>query len=179
MSILAGKSKKSFKVILDSNNTSSFTGNQFNASFWVDFTKIIQDDSDFDKPYEMSFCFRTISTSAATSTLTMGNTYILCIDMGKGFNAYSFDTIGGLTLNPVGILSLSNDFTNYTATQCNIFFDTKNTDNAPTYIPNIRNLTTIKLSVVDSYHGYLFNSTNNAGVNSASKYVCILTFQQV
>ena len=41
------KAKKSFKIVLDSNNTNSWTGNLYRANYYLDLTQIIQNNDDF------------------------------------------------------------------------------------------------------------------------------------
>jgi hypothetical protein len=99
----------------------------------------------------------------------MTNLYALCLDFNKGFTTFQ----NRFSKNYAGILNLNNDFTAYTSTACNIYFDTKETDNAALYVPNIRELNTIRLNVI--------NVSNNGTVtdNTSLKYVCILTFKQL
>ncbi len=49
------KAKKSFKIVLDSNNTDSWTGSLYKANYYLDLTQIIQNNDDFFKSYYM-FC---------------------------------------------------------------------------------------------------------------------------
>ena len=52
------KNKKTFKILLNSYVTSSFTGGQFNARYYVDLTDVISNDADFDKSYYVYVTFR-------------------------------------------------------------------------------------------------------------------------
>jgi hypothetical protein len=161
---------KSFKIALVSDNTASWTGlNKMDASYNIDIKKVFPDPKDYDRPYEVSFAFRSMSAATASNGLSMVNLYALCLDFRKGFTTLE----NRLNRNYAGILNLNNDFTAYTSTACNIFFDTKETENAPLYIPNIRELNNIGLSVI--------NVSTNAPVtdNANLKYVCVLTFKQL
>ncbi len=41
------KAKKGFKIVLDSNNASSWTGSLYKANYYLDLTQIIQNNDDF------------------------------------------------------------------------------------------------------------------------------------
>lgn len=162
--------KKSFKIALVSDDTSSWFGSsKMDATYNIDLKKVIPDPIDYDKPYEVTFAFRSMSAATGSNGLSMANLYALCLDFRKGYTTFE----NRLNRNYAGILNLNNDFTAYTSTACNIFFDTKESENAPLYIPNIRELNNIRLSVV--------NVSNNATItdNVNLKYVCILTFKQL
>ena len=47
-------------MVLDSNQTSSFSGNQFDATFQVNLSQILTEADDYKRPYEMTFAFRSI-----------------------------------------------------------------------------------------------------------------------
>jgi hypothetical protein len=175
MSIIKSDLKKTFKIVLDSNQTSSFTGNQFDANFTVDLTKVLTDAEDYNRPYEMTFAFRSIKGTATTTGLDQSNVHLLCIDMNKGYNVYYYPQ----NRNVVGILPVNNDFTAYTATICPTFWDCKSSDNDSVLIRELNGITSIRLTVLESVTGTIFNPTNNGTVNTNTLYVCILTFTQL
>src|ERR1700722_6943534 len=78
--------------------------------------------------------------------------------------------------NIVGILPVSNDFTAYTSTVCPTYWDCKSSDNDSSLIRELNGVTSIRLTVYESVLGTVFNAANNAGINTTTKYVCILTF---
>lgn len=169
------KAKKTYKVLLDSNDTTSFTGTQFNASYFVDLKQIIFNDEDFDKCYEMTCRFVSRSGDPATTLLNMTSTYTLHIDLGKGISTYQYKRIKPIS----SVLSVMNDFTAYTSTVCPTYWDTKDSDNAPSLIPNLRGITSIGLNVVQSSNNTTFNNANNSTINTATKYICVLTFREI
>ncbi len=63
------KNKRTFKIFLDSFNTASFTGTQFNASYYVDLKTVISNDEDFDKSYYVYFSFRTIANTQTNNNI--------------------------------------------------------------------------------------------------------------
>src|ERR1700722_15819136 len=105
MSIINSDLKKTFKIVLDSNVAASFTGNQFDATFTVDLTKILTDLDDYKRPYEMTFAFRSIAGTATTTRLDQSNVHLLCIDLNKGFNVYYYPQ----NRNIAGSLAVTND----------------------------------------------------------------------
>ena len=167
--------KRVFKIYLDSNKTTSFSGIQFDATYIVDLTKVLTVDADFDKTYNMSFAFRSRSGNAATTGLTMNDVYSLNLELGKGFNTYT----ANMNRNAVGIIPINNDFTAYTSTACPSFWDAKDSDNAPITVKNVRNVNTIRLTVVNTTTDAIFNAINDNTINTNTKYVCILTFTEV
>jgi hypothetical protein len=167
--------KRVFKVYLDSNKTTSFSGNQFDATYIVDLTKVLTVDADFDKTYNMSFAFRSRSGNGATTGLNMNDVYSLNLELGKGFNTYT----ANMNRNAVGIIPINNDFTAYTSTACPSFWDAKDSDNAPITVKNVRNVNTIRLTVVNTTTDAIFNATNDNTINTNTKYVCVLTFTEV
>jgi len=110
MSIINSDLKKTFKIVIDSNVAASFTGNQFDATFIVDLTKILTQAEDYKRPYEMTFALRSNAGTATTTGLDQSNVHLLCIELNKGFNVYYYPQ----NRNIVGILPVSNDFTAYT-----------------------------------------------------------------
>lgn len=79
------KAKKSFKVILNTGE-GVYTGTATNANFATDFKQIIMDNSDFDKPYNMSFSFRN-ATDTNSSILSDSPIYInIALSNGCGNN---------------------------------------------------------------------------------------------
>ena len=182
MSILPNQYKKSFKVVLDSNSIGSslaYSGTQFNATYNVNLLSQV-DPGDIDRPYSIQWAYRSVSATASVSGLSMGTIYALYLNFAnkpansiQPFNAQNY----------AGILCMNNDFTSYTitgsTTSTPLYFDTKVSDNAPLIVNSLRNLTSINLNVVNTANNTTFNSANNAGINTASLYVCVLTFTQI
>ena len=175
MSIIKSNLKKTFKIVLDSNQTASFTGNQFDATYTVDLTKILPDQIDFERPYEMTFMFRSRAGTGLTTLLDQSTVYTLCIEMGKGFNVISSTP----SRNIVGILPVNNDFTAYTSTNCPSFWDCKASDNESVLIRDLTGVTNIRLTVIRADTNNVFNSINDGTVNTNTKYICVLSLKQL
>jgi hypothetical protein len=171
MSVIKNDLKKSFKIVLDSSKT-NFTGNQFDANFQIDLTKILTNDKDFDKSYNMTFAFRSRGADPNTTLLDYFDVYTLCIDFGKGYNSIC----ARMNRNHVGILPVS---INTVYGSVSSFFDAKESDNAPILVKNVRDLTSIRLTVVENTIDLIFNPTNDNTINNLTEYVCILTFTEI
>ena len=52
------KVKKTFKILLDSNHGASYSGGQFNALYYIDLTKLLTKQEDFEKPYLIYCTFK-------------------------------------------------------------------------------------------------------------------------
>ena len=161
---------KIFKIALVSDNTNAWAGSsKMDALYNIDIKRILPDPTDYDRPYEVTFTFKSISATSASSGLSMTNLYALCLEFGKGYTTFE----NRFNRNYAGLLTLNNDFTAYTSTACNIYFDTKESDNAPLYLPNIRELNNIRLSVITT-------NNNNVVADAVNlRYTCILTFKQI
>jgi len=169
--------KRRFQVVLDSNNTNSFTGSQFNATYFVDFKTVMREAWRLKKSYLMSFQFVSRASTFAVSGITTNELYQLHIDMGKGQNIYKF----AHAKVPAGIVRTSTQGTGvWTVTagvaDVPVYFDSRPDDNAPTFIDNLLDITTINLNLLEQPGYVTFNAANDGTINTATKYVCILTF---
>lgn len=161
--------KRTFKIFLDSNNTSSFTGASiFNANYLIDLTSIIQTDADYDKSYYMYMSFVSQANTITNSSIDYGNVYTLHVDMGKGLNIYQYRKVKVPStilqveaIPPIATLTAGTILTRFNLT------DDKT---KPTFIQNLRNINMITLNVI--------NTTTNATFTqaTATNYVCVLTF---
>ena len=168
--------KRRFKIVLDSNDTSSYIGRQFDATFNIDLTKILQKDEDFLKTYKVSFNFQSIISNSATTGIDNTDIYCLCLDFTRGYNTFW----NRMTRNIVGNISVINDFTNgVSSTQYRTMFKSNETDNGQFLISNLKGLTSIRLTVYGMVSNNVFNNIDNGTVNTNSKYICILNFVEI
>ena len=158
--------KKTFKILLDSNHGASYSGTQFNASYYIDLTKLLTKQEDFNKPYLMYCTFKSRSDTIANNQLTNNDFYFLTIDLFKGFNLYQYNNRSG---NTVFVVPVS--FSNETATP-QTYFDMKDYDNMPVLIPDLLNVSKIYLNLSIASTSSTFAPT----VNAFSRYTCLLTF---
>lgn len=174
MSIIS-KAKNQIKVVLDSYNTSSYSGRQFDAVYNLDFNRIVMNQEDLDKPYVMTFSLRSIEASSATNTIANTDIYQVALDFGKGINCV-YDRN---QYNIVGLLQVQNGFTAYSGTACPTFLYCTEQDNAGVIVRNLRGISSCRLTVIQSSNNTVFNASNNAGVNTASRYVCCITLTEL
>jgi hypothetical protein len=157
--------KRAFKVVLDSNLGSSWSGSQFNATYTVDFKNVVREAWRLKKAYYMTFSFVSMAGTAAETGISNLEVYTLHIDMGKGQNIYRYNNIKV----PSGIVRVDTIGTN-------ILFNTKPTDNEPVLIDNLSDVTGITLNLISTTG----NSTFVPGTAGAAgtRYVCILNLQE-
>lgn len=168
--------KRTFKIVLNSFNTNSYIGNQFNANYMIDLRTIINDESAFDKSYKVTCNFVTKSESIANNQISSTNLYTLALNFNiGGLQVYNYD----LTQNTGFILPVEN-VTDTGGTIHTLLKMTENKEKA-LFLQNIRNMTNIYLNVYQSsvisagnYSTTLFNPASPDN----SKYICILTFEE-
>ena len=170
MSIIT-KDDNSIKIILDSNNASSFSGRQFDAVFNLDFNRILMKQEDYDRSYLVTFYFRTAESAHATSTLTGNDVYQLALDFGKGINCV-YDRN---QFNVVGLINLQTGITTANAS----FAVSTESDNFPFIVKNLRNVSSCRLTLLKSSNNTVFNAANDTTINNASKYVCVVTLKAI
>tara|TARA_R110002126_G_scaffold230314_1_gene375120 strand:+ start:13999 stop:14589 length:591 start_codon:yes stop_codon:yes gene_type:complete len=174
--------KKSFKVVLDTNNTASYSGSQFDARFTVDLNQIIREPWRMKKSYLMTFSFRSISATFAVSGVTSTKLYKLHIDIGKGTpTIFQYNA----TRAPAGIVGVSNDgvgvYTNVAAASAfdiPCYFNARPADNDGVFVNDLLGINGINLNLIDPTTG-TFNSADNATINTNTKYICVLNFQEL
>jgi hypothetical protein len=165
-------SKKSFKIVLNSYDTTSYTGIQTNASYFVDLKNVLRDPQDYEKSWYMTFSLKSVSASSSSNQITPTKLFGLSLNFGTALNVYQYKTSQPYT----GILSVNNDFTAYTSTACPTFFDTKDSDNKPLFIDNLKNITNINFTINDITNGTIHDSINL--YMTSNRYICILTFEE-
>lgn len=174
--------KKNFKVWLDSNTTASYSGTQFDARFAVDFNQCIRETWRLNSSYIMTFSFVSKASTFAVGTVSDTNVYTLHIDLGQGTpTMYRYSSVR----TPTGIVRVSSNgtgvYTNVAAASAfdiPVYFNSRPADNEGVFINNLKNVTSIALNLIQVGTG-TFNSVDNAGINTATKYVCCLNFQEV
>jgi hypothetical protein len=111
------------------------------------------------------FCsFISTADDVAVNSITPSNVYTLHIDMGKGLNVYQFRIIKTPSfILPVQVL---NNVVGAVNSDTRFFL--QEYDQRPTVIPNILNLNTIQIQVI--------NTSTDSTIASNAHYVCILIF---
>ena len=169
--------KRSFKVVLDSYNTNSFIApdiggqpNQYNANYYVDLKTIINDESAFDKQYNVYCEFLTMAETPANNNINLGALYTMQLHFAGigGINSYQYEPTKYYNF----ILPVQNlyDSTNTLHTLLRL----DQNGQKPMFLQNIRNMTNIYLQVFrsDTTSQPIFSPA----IPNNSKYICILTF---
>lgn len=169
--------KRRFQVVLDSNNTASFTGSQFNATYAVDFKTVVREAWRLKKAYNMSFQFVSRASTFAVSGITSNKVYQLHIDMGKPQQIYK----QAHARVPSGVVRTSTQGTGVWTVTAGVadvptYFDSRPDDNTPTLLDNLSDITNININLLEQPGYTTFNASNDGTINTATKYVCILTF---
>lgn len=179
--------KKSFKVVLNSYNTASFssltaptpdTGVNLtrNVSYTVDFRQVIQDPNDFNKQYKMRCSFiSNIATQAETGIVPATRSYSLHVDLGKNINVASYRTPRKTSyLLPVVVAPFG-----ASASTCFNGFALHDQDQSPIIIDNIRDISFIGVSILECSAGTPNVIDNNFTAGSAVlNYLMTLTFEE-
>jgi len=172
--------KKNFKIWLDSNVAASWTGTQFDAKYFVDFNQCIRETWRLNSSYRMTFSFISKASTFAVGGVTSTNTYTLHIDLGQGTpTMYRYTAVR----TPSGIVRVDNAGSGvWTVTSgiadVPVYFNACPNDNEGVFINNLKNVSTISINLIQSGSG-TFNSADNAGINTATKYVCCLNFEEL
>ena len=159
-------SKKSFKIVLDSDDTTSFNISEYDANYYIDLTKVIRNVEDYNKPYYIYCTFISSTDSAATSNMSSTLLYTLTLNLSNKFNnIYQnnnknlFSFILPVQVNP------SDDG----AGGPHVGFFLQDKDQRPLYIDNLHNINNINVKVLQ----------NGSFCNAVNSYICTLTFVEV
>lgn len=172
--------KKNFKIWLDSNVAASYTGTQFDARYFVDFNQCVRETWRLNSSYRMTFSFVSKASTFAVGTVSSTNVYSLHIDLGQGApTMYRYTSVR----TPSGIVRVDNAGSGvWTVTagvaDVPVYFNARPADNEGVFINNLKNINQIALNLIQVGTG-TFNSADNATINTATKYVCCLNFQEL
>ena len=157
-------SKKSFKIVLDSADDKSFTGDEYNANYYIDLTRIIRNKEDYDKSYYMYCTFISTTDSAATSVISSTLLYTLVLNLSNKFNnIYQYTNNNLINF----ILPVQVNLSDNGAGAPHVGFFLQDKDQRPIFIDNLNNINNINLKVLQ----------NGALTLALNYYVCILTFE--
>ena len=159
--------KKTFKIMLDSNNTASWTGTLYKAVYYIDLNQIITNNEDYSKSYYMYCTFLSESADNTLNSINSTSLYTLHIDMGKGINVYQYRNIK----TPSFIIPVQTILNEAAANQPFTSFNLQDFVQRPTFINNMLNVNYITLNLIDAET----NSTFVPGATIA-EYICCLTF---
>ena len=165
-----------YKIILDSYDSVSYSGDQYNAHYFINMNEVIKIPADLDKKYIMDVMITSVSALSTESGFNPTILYGYNLDLGKNTNAYQFNN---KHLNCSGVLRFENNFYSYSSvtvggnttyiTPLNIKVDDKDF-----YIGTLRNINYIKFQVSSVFDNTQFVPTNVVN----SRYNIVLTFRE-
>jgi hypothetical protein len=165
-----------YKIILDSYDSVSYSGDQYNAHYFINMNEVIKNPADLDKKYIMDVKITSVSALSTESGFNPTILYGYNLDLGKNTNAYQFNN---KHLNCSGVLRFENNFYTYSSvtvggnttyiTPLNIKVDDKDF-----YIGTLRNINYIKFQVSSVFDNTQFVPTNVVN----SRYNIVLTFRE-
>lgn len=166
-----------YKIILDSYDTVSYSGDQYNAHYFINMNEVIRNPADIDKTYIMDVQILSISSLSAESGFNPTILYGYNLDLGENTNGYQFNN---KHFNCSGVLRFQNNIFSYTS---NLVAATAtytvplniNVDDKDFYIDSLRNINYVKFRVSSVFDNTQFVSSDN----TKSRYNIILTFRPV
>ena len=165
-----------YKIILDSYDGASYSGDQYNAHYFINMNEVIRNVEDLDKSYIMDVKITSVSSLSTESGFNPTVLYGYNLDLGKNTNAYQFNN---KHLNCSGFLRFENNFVSYTSITAggNSTYTTPlniKVDDNDFFIPSLRNINYIKFQVSSTFDNTQFVSADN----TKSRYNIVLTFKK-
>lgn len=165
-----------YKIILDSYDGESYSGDQYNANYYINMNEVIRSVEDLDKSYIMSVEITSVSAFSSESGFNPTLLYGYNIDLGKRTNAYQFNN---KHLNCSGVLRFQNNTFVYVSTTAggNTTYNTHlniKTDDTGFFVPSLRDINNIRFRVSSSFDNTQFVSADN----TKSRYNIVLTFKE-
>ena len=166
-----------YKIILDSYDGASYSGDQYNATYYINMNEVIKKPADLDKSYIMDVEITSVSSYSSESGFNPTILYGYNIDLGKNTNAYQFNN---QHLNCSGILRFENNAYVYNSTTAggNATYNTPlniKVDDKDFYIDSLRNINNIRFRVSSAFDNTQFVSADN----TKSRYNIVLTFKEI
>lgn len=165
-----------YKIILDSYDAVSYSGDQFNAKYPINMNEVIKHPADLDKSYIMSVKIVSTSSYSTESGFNPTVLYGYNIDLGKNTNAYQYNN---RHLNCCGCLTFENNaflYNSITAGSNSTYYTQLNIriENDEFFIPSLRGINDIRFTVSSSFDNTVFVSPDN----TKCRYNIVLTFKE-
>ena len=151
--------KTNFNIVCNSTLNSSFTGNIYNANYYVNLASVLNNDEDYKKKYKITFRMKTASSVNILSTQTYECNLYINSKVYNQENLQNNYTIGILSK------SLDDPINNYYS------FDTIPSDNPPFVIQNLDKSNTLQVQFHILETGAFFTNMPN--------YILILNFEEI
>jgi len=165
-----------YKIILDSYDSNSYSGDQYNAKYYINMNEVIRNVKDLDKSYIMDVKITSVSSLSTESGFNPTILYGYNIDLGKRTNGYQFNSqhqncSGHLRFENNGYAYTSNTIAANTTYVAPLNIKVDDTD---FFIPSLRNIGDIRFRVYSSFDNTQFVSSDN----TKSRYNIVLTFKE-
>ena len=164
-----------YKIVLDSYDTTSFTGAQYNATYYTNFNEFMLNPIHLNKAYKMYVEITSVSTYTAQSWFDPSVLYYYSVDFSKqGTHCYSYNNT---RKDITGFLRFENNANVYTSSGGGTAYQTPlniKVSDGPFYIDNLLNVSNITFQVFTANNNATFTPTTADG--SKSYYTVILTF---
>jgi hypothetical protein len=152
--------KTNFNIVCNSTLTSSFTGNIYNATYYVNLSSIIDDEiKDYNKKYKITLRLKTASSVNILSTQTYLCRLFINSRVYNQENLQTNYTLGALTK------SLDDTINGYYS------LDTIQSDNPPFVIQNLDKSNSLQVQFNILETGAFFTNMPN--------YILILNFEEI
>lgn len=165
-----------YKIILDSYDGNSYSGDQYNAHYFINMNEVIRNPTDLDKEFIMDVKITSVTALSNESGFSPTILYGYNLDLGKNTNAYQFNN---KHFNCSGSLRFENNLYSYSSitvagntayvSPLNIKVDDKDF-----YIGTLRNINYVKFQVSSAFDNIQFVSADN----NKSRYNIVLTFKE-
>ncbi len=154
---------KSFKIVLDSADNDSFTGDEYDANYYIDLSRVIRNKEDYDKSYYMYCTFISTTDTAASQSISSTLLYTLTLNLSNKFNNIYQHSNNNLCsfISPLQVYPSDNG-----AGAPHVGFLLQDKDQRPIFINNLHNINNINLKVFQ----------NGTITNAINYYICTLTF---
>ena len=140
---------KSFKIVLDSADDTSFTGDEYKANYYIDLSRVIRNKEDYDKSYYMYCTFISTTDTAASQSISSTLLYTLTLNLSNKFNniyQYSNNNVYSFIL-PIQV-NPPDDGTGAP----HVGFLLQDKDQRPIFINNLHNINNINLKVFQKWY---------------------------
>ena len=166
-----------YKIILDSYDAVSYSGDQYNANYFINMNEVIKNPADLDKSYIMDVQITSVSSYTNESGFNPTLLYAYNIDLGKNTNAYQFNNKHN---NVSGVIRFENNaylYSSVTAGGNTAYSGHLNikVDDKDFFITSLRNINNIRFCVTSTFDNTIFVSADN----TKSRYVVVLSFREI
>jgi hypothetical protein len=170
----------SYKIILDSYDGGSYSGNQYNAVYPINMNEVIRNPNDLNSAYMMSIKIISASSYSSDSGFSPSIIYgynVNLVSNGRAINAYQYNS---KHFNCCGFLSFQNNIYTYSSVTAgsNTVYSSPlniNVDDKDFYVENLHNVSAIRFQVFSAFDNTLFVSSDD----TKSRYNVILTFVKI